>query len=167
MLFEVANLPCWWDMRDEPLVVGYCIIWEWLVRRKWRLKARRGRTHQIDILAGYACFLAAAWTAPSSSTVQHAAEPCAYHLSLDHEFKSIRVGNRNQLTLPLLSTVLAVFFFPIVLTIVVVVVGIIQGHKKIIFLSSYLVLSDRCMRCTGTTELQGPLKSQNSSRVER
>ena len=33
VLFEVADLPCGWDMCDEPLVVGYCVL-EWLVKGK-------------------------------------------------------------------------------------------------------------------------------------
>jgi hypothetical protein len=77
MLLEVADLPCGWDVCDGPLVVRYW-IWEWLVKWKWRLKVRR--THRIDILAGYVYFLDAAWTAPSSSSVQLAAKLCGYHL---------------------------------------------------------------------------------------
>ena len=41
--FEVADLPCRWDVCEEQLVVGYW-FWEWLVKGKWRLKVRRENT---------------------------------------------------------------------------------------------------------------------------
>jgi len=36
VLFEVADPPCWWDVYEEPFVVGYW-FWEWLVKVKGKL----------------------------------------------------------------------------------------------------------------------------------
>ena len=74
----------------------------------------------------------------------------------------MRVLESQSLTFPPLYTVL---FFPIIvlsLIIVIVVVGIMKGHKKI--LSSYLsiLLSDRCNALYKEHQMQGPLKNQNS-----
>ena len=69
VLFEVADLPCWWDVCKKPLVIWY-FFWEWLVQGKQGRRGKERRTHRIDTLAGYVCSLAAAWTAPSLSTAQ-------------------------------------------------------------------------------------------------
>ena len=67
VLFEVADPPCWWDVYEEPFVVGYW-FWEWLVKVKGKLGLKvREEAHRIDILAEYVRFLTAAWTVPSSS----------------------------------------------------------------------------------------------------